>query len=83
MAKSLFMMGHSAGFDMTKQEDMDSFVRLYNAGLSLEQEAPKESSPGFRDEVRTQKTTSNRKKAERKKRKIAKAARKMGKKKRK
>lgn len=36
MAKSFFMMGQSAGFDMTNQEDMDSFVQLYNTGLALE-----------------------------------------------
>jgi hypothetical protein len=83
MAKSFFMMGQSAGFDMTKQEDMDSFVSLYNAGLSLEQESPEASSPGFLDTVRTQKSASTRKKAERRKRKISKAARKIGRKKRK
>jgi hypothetical protein len=79
MAKSFFMMGQSAGFDMTKQEDMDSFVRLYNAGLALEQEAPKEPSPGFRDAVRTQKTTSTRKKAERKSVRIPKPLERWGK----
>ena len=83
MAKSLFMMGQSAGFDMTKQEDMDAFVNLYNAGLSLEQKTQEAFSPVFHDTVRTQKTTSTRKKAERRKRKISKAARKKGRKKRK
>jgi hypothetical protein len=83
MAKSFFMMGKSAGFDMTNQEDLNSFVRLYNAGLSLEQEAPEESSTGFRDAASTQKAKSTRKIGERRKRKIAKAARRLGRKKRK
>jgi len=83
MAKSFFMMGQSAGFDMTKQEDMDSFVKLYNAGLSPEREGVKESWPSVRDTARIQKATSGKKKLERKKRKIANAARKVGRKKRK
>jgi len=83
MAKSFFMMGQSAGFDMTNKEDTDSFVKLYNAGLSPEREGLKESSPRIRDTDRIQKATSNKKKLERKKRKIANAARKIGRKKRK
>jgi hypothetical protein len=33
MAKSFFMMGQKAGFDMTDQKDMDAFMHLYNASL--------------------------------------------------
>jgi hypothetical protein len=34
MAKSFVMMGQAAGFDMTKQEDIDAFVATHNASLA-------------------------------------------------
>jgi hypothetical protein len=33
MAKSFFMMGHKAGFDMTTQEGLDAFQAVYNSSL--------------------------------------------------
>jgi len=33
MAKSFVMMGQSAGFDMSKEEDTNTFMQLYNANL--------------------------------------------------
>jgi hypothetical protein len=33
MAKSFFMLGQQAGFDMTTQEGLDEFVAAYNSGL--------------------------------------------------
>ena len=37
MAKSFFMMGQQAGFDMTTQEGLDAFTLAYNAGLAAKQ----------------------------------------------
>lgn len=34
MAKSFFMMGQEAGFDMGTQEGMNAFLRVYNASLA-------------------------------------------------
>jgi hypothetical protein len=34
MAKSIFMQGNEAGFDMTTAEGMNQFVQLYNASLA-------------------------------------------------
>ncbi|MGH7171643.1 MAG: hypothetical protein ACRELF_17490 [Gemmataceae bacterium] len=36
MAKSFFMLGKQAGFDMTTQEGLDEFMAVYNAGLAGE-----------------------------------------------
>jgi hypothetical protein len=33
MAKSFVMMGQQAGFDMTKEEDIDVFMHSYNASI--------------------------------------------------
>jgi len=38
MAKSFFMMGKKAGFDMTTQEGLDEFMRVYNSQLLGQQE---------------------------------------------
>jgi hypothetical protein len=35
MAKSFFMMGQAAGFDMTDEKESAAFVNLYNASLPL------------------------------------------------
>ncbi len=83
MAKSVFMMGRSAGFDLTKKEDSKAFISRYNAGLPANQEGQQElsaASPGF---VGTQKIKSKSKKAKKRKRIIANASRKKGRKKRK
>lgn len=39
MAKSFLMMGQAAGFDMTEEKDIDTFIHLYNASLMM-QEGP-------------------------------------------
>jgi hypothetical protein len=52
MAKSFFMMGQSAGFDMTNQDEMNAFTVHYNAGLSAEEDrgsAPAADSSSPRD----------------------------------
>ena len=36
MAKSFFMMGQQAGFDMTSQEGLDAFMAEYNAHILSE-----------------------------------------------
>lgn len=38
MAKSFFMKGEAAGFDMTDQDQMHMFVAAYNASVAAEQE---------------------------------------------
>lgn len=41
MAKSFFMMGQSAGFDMTDENDTQEFIARYNAGImAQEQQKP-------------------------------------------
>lgn len=40
MAKSFAMMGQQAGFDMTKKEDIDAFVHLYNASILAQDSEP-------------------------------------------
>jgi hypothetical protein len=39
MAKSFFMMGQSAGFDMSDEQQLQSFAAQYNAGLAAEHAA--------------------------------------------
>jgi len=39
MAKSFFVTGQAAGFDMRNEEQLQKFAVLYNAGLAAEQEA--------------------------------------------
>lgn len=70
MAKSFFMAGQSAGFDMTNEEELNTFMHVYNASLMAGSErtssAPsRPSSRKKRDEAK-----------EKRKRKAAKAARK-------
>jgi hypothetical protein len=45
-AKSFFMMGQQAGFDMTTQEGCDEFVRAYNASLLGSQRGEEALSSG-------------------------------------
>lgn len=40
MAKSMFMMGQQAGFDMTTQEGLDQFMLVYNAQQLLKNDLP-------------------------------------------
>jgi len=40
MAKSFFMLGSKAGFDMTTQEGLDAFLLAYNSGLLNAQGGP-------------------------------------------
>ncbi len=82
MAKSFFMMGQSLGFDMTKKEDSNAFVTIYNASVLAEQEGIHESSSDLPSYAKAQKTMSKRKRVEKRKRKIAKASRRKGRKKR-
>jgi hypothetical protein len=37
MAKSFFMAGQAAGFDMTREEDLDAFMLAYNASMMASQ----------------------------------------------
>jgi hypothetical protein len=83
MAKSLFMMGQSAGFDMTKKEDSDAFITMYNANLMAEREGQQNPSQGYPDSFTPKKTKLQSKKAKKKKRRIANASRKKTRKKRK
>ena len=47
MAKSFVMMGQQAGFDMTKNEDIDAFMRLYNASILAQDSEPLPGSLGI------------------------------------
>jgi hypothetical protein len=49
MAKSFFMMGQAAGFDMTKEEEMNAFMHLYNASLMAQDEGLSGLYPGLPD----------------------------------
>jgi hypothetical protein len=48
LAKSFFMTGQAAGFDMRNEEQLQKFALLYNAGLAAEHEARSEDYPGAR-----------------------------------
>ncbi len=48
LAKSFFMAGQAAGFDMRNEEQLQKFALLYNAGLAAEHEARSEDHPGAR-----------------------------------
>jgi hypothetical protein len=72
MAKSLFMMGQSAGFDMTKKEDMNAFMQVYNASQMAKERGLAGLSPGVSGLPGSRRVQSRRKG----KRKAAKAARK-------
>ena len=88
MAKSFFMGGQSAGFDMTNEAEANQFIMQYNANL-LTQEPDLASSlaadellrviPGSSSFSRGKKTQT----AKKKRRKIAKATRRKNRKKRK
>jgi hypothetical protein len=48
MAKSIFMLGRSAGFDMTSEEETQKFAALYNSGMPTQrqdQEVPYSTQP--------------------------------------
>jgi hypothetical protein len=66
MAKSFFMMGQAAGFDMTDEEGLQAFTSAYNASLLAEGPLGGTGSPPKKDD---------RKSARKKKRKAARAAR--------
>ena len=71
MAKSFFMMGQQAGFDMTNEDEMNAYMHLYNTKLIAETEGSdlfKEPSVGKSKKVDVAK--------EKRKRKAAEAARK-------
>ncbi len=77
MAKSFFMAGQSAGFDMTDEKESQAFMLHYNASLL----ADRESKPGGLLGPPKQKKRDAAK--QKRKRKAARAARKRGRKKRK
>jgi hypothetical protein len=83
MAKSLMMMGQSAGFDMTKKEDSDAFISMYNANLPAEREEQQNPPMSSPDYFTPNNSKSQNKKAKKKKRKIASVSRKKMRKKRK
>ena len=82
MAKSFFTMGQAAGFDMTTQEGLDSFMVAYNAGQLSEQSPPRPSIPTSSFFGPSRHLDSAARKAEKKRRKRAKEARKRNRKQR-
>jgi hypothetical protein len=71
MAKSFFMMGHSAGYDMADEADANKFITAYNAGV-LAQGSGGLSLPGQEGSTKHRVSPAKKKKA----RKLAKASRK-------
>ena len=56
MAKSFFMAGKEAGFDMTTQQGLDAFMAVYNSGLPSRPAPPVlplESRGDFQDRITT------------------------------
>lgn len=47
MAKSLFSMGDKAGFDMTSEAGINSFMQAYNQSLSSDYTPPDYTPPGY------------------------------------
>ncbi len=81
MAKSFFMMGQAAGFDMTTQEGLDAFMLVYNTELLARQSPPQPSLPPSLSEPFRRLDPAQRK-AEKKRRKRAEQARKRNRKRR-
>jgi len=71
MAKSLFMTGQQAGFDMTSQEDAERFVAAYNASIFAENsltQLPIKSAPRVSAEDRRAKRKARKKLLKKRKR---------------
>ena len=83
MAKSIFMTGQSAGFDMTRKKDSAAFIAMYNAGLLAEQEERQARTQEHLGSPTSPKNKTQSRKAKKIKRKIANTSRKQGWKKRK
>ncbi|MGH9767994.1 MAG: hypothetical protein ACREAB_11215 [Blastocatellia bacterium] len=49
MAKSIFMMGQSAGFDMTDEKDSTAFINRYNANLLSSRQSDPSLALGTRE----------------------------------
>ena len=81
MAKSFFMMGQSAGYDMTDEKDINAFMHAYNTNLLTQNQGPSEFYPSLTDpSTRTRKVAAQKKK---RRRKVAQASRKRQRRKRK
>jgi hypothetical protein len=81
MAKSFFMMGQSAGYDMTDEKDINTFMHAYNTNLLTQNQGPSEFYPSLTDpSPRTRKVAAQKKK---RRRKVAQASRKRQRRKRK
>ena len=87
MAKSFFMAGQAAGFDMTDQEESQRFMALYNASLLSRESRPQQSLPeaGLWDEIPGTIPSRNKAPKSKKKRlrKLSRASRRKNRKKRK
>ncbi len=72
MAKSFFMMGQNAGFDMTDEKESNAFLNLYNANLLLSRsggDAPPAMGPGGQRQKNAAKAKRTRKIAKESRRK--------------
>jgi len=72
MAKSFFMGGQQAGFDMSDQEEMDAFMHLYNQQILTDE--PDESELNYLAPARPKPLTAEQSQ-QKKRRKMAKASR--------
>ena len=79
MAKSFFVMGQEAGFDMTNEEEMNAFMHLYNAAVLAQPEGLSDPYSGLPSSPSSRKVKPKRKK----RRKMTKAARRRNRRKRK
>lgn len=67
MAKSFFMQGQQAGFDMSTEEGLGAFQSLHNARLLAQQEArDREASAARKRDAKSKKCQRKRRKASRK-----------------
>jgi hypothetical protein len=76
MAKSFFTMGQAAGYDMTSEDGMYAFMQAFNTGVLGRQTLPVPSLPSFSFFDPPSGLNPPKKKAEKKKRKLAEQARK-------
>lgn len=74
MAKSFFMLGQAAGYDMSRQEEMDAFIQEYNTRLLAGQALSGSGTPPFRLNEGTGRRNAGGK-SEKRKRKQAQASR--------
>ena len=83
MARSIFMAGNDAGYDMTNQEEMSKFMMGYNQAILSEPSSLPPQTGLFTSVGGSSSSTKSKKTQKKKKRKMAKASQKKNRKRRK